>query len=61
MLLDSPIIVQRYKDIAGRYVLEKYSWDRVVDQMLRIYEGDIVEYKDVVRDYDEKMSKREKK
>ena len=49
MLLDSPDEVARYKDEAAPYILERYSWDRVVDQMLEIYSGNIVEYEDVLK------------
>lgn len=47
MLLDSSALVTEYKANAAPYILEKYSWDRVVDQMLEIYNGNVVEYEEV--------------
>jgi len=43
-LLDRPEEVQGYRSGAAEYVLSRYSWDRVVDQMLEIYSGNRVEY-----------------
>lgn len=35
---------------AAPYILEKYNWDIVVDQMLRVYAGDVVDYNTVLRE-----------
>ena len=40
MLLDDKVLVHKYKYKAGSYILDKYSWELVVDQMLRGYSGD---------------------
>lgn len=45
-LLDSPKIVAHYKEEAAPYILSRYSWDKVVDQMLEIYKGNVVDYMD---------------
>lgn len=44
-LLSNEEIVHKYKQEAGQYVLRNYSWDVVVDQMLRIYSGEVLDYK----------------
>lgn len=49
-LVDNPKIVQEYKSNAGKYILKKYSWDLIVDQMLRVYSGEIVDYNQVVKE-----------
>ena len=49
-LVDNPKIVQEYKSNAGEYILKKYSWDLIVDQMLRVYSGEIVDYNQVVKE-----------
>jgi len=49
VLLCDPARVQAYQNAAAPFILERYNWDRVVDQMLEIYEGHIVEYQDVLR------------
>lgn len=49
-LLDNPKVVQEYKSNAGEYILKKYSWDLIVDQMLRVYSGEIVDYNQVVKE-----------
>lgn len=49
-LIDNPKIVQEYKSNAGEYILKKYSWDLIVDQMLRVYSGEIVDYNQVVKE-----------
>lgn len=51
MLLNSPNIVCRYKNDSASYILERYSWDRVVDQMLEVYSGNVVEYEDILNRY----------
>ena len=50
MLLDQPELVKRYKDNAAPYILKQYSWDLIVEQMLRIYAGDVVDYSTVVKE-----------
>lgn len=50
MLLDAPELVKKYKMEAAPYILEKYNWDIVVDQMLRVYAGDVVDYNTVLRE-----------
>lgn len=52
-LLDHPETVQEYKKHAQDYILERYSWDRVVEQMLSVYGGDVVEYEEVLRRHKE--------
>lgn len=48
MLLNSPNIVCRYKNDSASYILERYSWDRVVDQMLEVYSGNVAEYEEIL-------------
>lgn len=36
-MLDSPETVDRYKSSAADYIIEKYSWDDVVDKTLELY------------------------
>ena len=50
ILLDAPELVKKYKTEAAPYILEKYNWDTVVDQMLRVYAGDVVDYDTVLRE-----------
>lgn len=49
MLLDNPELVAKYKRLAAPYILKNYSWDCVVDQMLEIYSGHLVTYKDMLQ------------
>lgn len=49
-LLGDSELVKKYKKEAAPYILERYSWDIVVDQMLRIYAGDVVDYDTVLRE-----------
>ncbi len=51
-LLDNPELVNMYKKQASSYILEHYNWDLIVEQMLRIYAGDVVEYSTVVNEYE---------
>lgn len=30
-------------------MLNKYNWDYIVEQMLEIYSGNIIEYKDILK------------
>lgn len=50
MLLNQPDLVKKYKENAAPYILKKYNWDLVVEQMLRIYSGDVVNYMQVVKE-----------
>ena len=36
-LLNSPDMVQQYKKQAAHYICDKYSWDKVVDETIRLY------------------------
>lgn len=36
-LLNNPRIVQRYKEEAADYICDKYSWDKIVDETLKLY------------------------
>lgn len=49
MLLDNPQIVERYKKEAGEFILKKYNWDIVVNQMLEIYSDNMIEYNDILK------------
>lgn len=50
-LLDDEKMVHRYKKNAASFILNRYSWDLVVEQMLRVYAGDVVDYNSVVREH----------
>lgn len=47
MILSDPEITYKYKREAAPYILEKYSWDKVVTQMLEVYSGNVIEYYEV--------------
>ena len=51
-LLENPDRVENYKQNAAEYILDRYNWDLVVDQMLRIYSGDVTEYKTVLSEHE---------
>lgn len=51
-LLDDSELVNMYKKQASPYILEHYNWDLIVEQMLRIYAGDVVEYSTIVDEYE---------
>ncbi len=55
LLLNDKKIVNKYKKEASSYILNRYSWDLVVDQMLRIYSGDIVDYNTVLQEREEQL------
>lgn len=38
-LINNPQIVQDYKKDASEFILEKYNWDKIVDQLLELYVG----------------------
>lgn len=48
MLLSNPEMVQKYKNDASDFILERFNWDRIVDQMLEIYAGNIIEYEEIL-------------
>ena len=50
MLLDDENLVRKYKKEAAPYILDRYNWDIVVDQMLRVYAGDVVDYNTVLQE-----------
>lgn len=50
MLLDDERLVRKYKEEAAPYILDRYNWDIVVDQMLRVYAGDVVDYNTVLQE-----------
>ena len=37
ILLDNPEKVQQYKEKAADYICDKYSWDKIVDETVRLY------------------------
>lgn len=47
-LLEDPHKVSDYKSNAADYILNRYSWDMVVEQMLDVYSGKVVSYQDVL-------------
>ena len=47
-LLSHPEVVKAYKKQAQDFILQKYNWDTVVEQMLRVFSGDVVDYYTVV-------------
>lgn len=51
-LLQNPDRIENYKQNAAEYILERYNWDLVVDQMLRVYSGDVIEYKTVLSEHE---------
>lgn len=55
-LLNNNKKVQYYKNVAGRYILNKYNWDLVVEQMLRVYAGDVVDYSQVLEEHQRNSS-----
>ena len=46
-LLDNPDVVAGYKANASDYITGKYSWDLAVEQMIRVYRGEMVDYNTV--------------
>ena len=49
-LLRDEAAVAGYSAQAADYILDKYNWDLVVEQMLRLYRGEMVEYSQVWRE-----------
>lgn len=58
ILLDNDDIVKKYKKDSARFILDKYNWDIVVDQMLRVYAGNVIDYNTVLQE--RKCNSREK-
>ena len=50
-LLDDPDRVAGMKARTADYILKNYNWDIVVDQMLRIYRGEKIDYLTVLQEY----------
>lgn len=48
-LLSNTEKVFEYKKNAANYILNKYDWDKVVEQMLEVYRGNVIEYEDILR------------
>ena len=46
-LLDDEKLVKKMKRNSSKYILDKYNWDRVVKQMLAIYNGNLIDYSEV--------------
>jgi glycosyltransferase involved in cell wall biosynthesis len=36
-LIDNPALVEEYRERAGAHVRERYSWDRITDEYLRLF------------------------
>lgn len=58
-LLENSDRVKNYKQNAAEYILDRYNWDLVVDQMLRIYSGDVIEYKTIIAEHQQEKQKQE--
>ena len=54
MLLDHRETVEKYKAESADYITAKYNWDIVVEQMLRIYRGEKVDYDTVWKEHSRK-------
>lgn len=48
LILTNEKLVYNLKDQVAEYILNKYSWDKVVTQMLEVYSGNVIEYEDVL-------------
>ena len=53
-LLDAPAVVERMKSQTADYILDNYNWDLIVEQMLRIYRGERVDYKTILKEHKER-------
>ena len=49
-LLDDPETAERMKASTADYILGHYNWDVVVEQMLRLYRGERVDYETVLKE-----------
>ena len=56
ILLEDEALANKYKENAAPFILKRYSWDLIVDQMLRIYSGDVIDYPHIVEEYERKQS-----
>ena len=56
-LLSNADAVGKYKSTAQDYILERYNWDTVVEQMLRVYAGDVVDYYTVVSEKEQRVGR----
>lgn len=56
-LLDNDGKVQHFKNVSGKYILDRYNWDLVVGQMLRVYSGDVVDYSQVLAEHQNKRTR----
>ena len=52
--LDNPASVEEMRSHTADYILRNYNWDIVVEQMLRIYRGEKVDYQTVLKEHKEK-------
>lgn len=50
-LLNDPARVEEMRSRTADYVLQNYQWDLIVEQMLRIYRGDPVDYQTILREH----------
>lgn len=50
MLLDNEEMVQQYRKNAAPFILNRYNWDLIVEQMLRVYAGDVVDYNTILQE-----------
>jgi len=41
MLIDKPMLVKKYKQMASGYITEKYNWDKTVKKTLELYRKDM--------------------
>lgn len=47
MLCDSPTTVAQYAKESEPYILQRYNWEKVVDQMEHVFKGDTIGYYDM--------------
>lgn len=52
-LLNKCELVNSYKSEAGPYILDRYNWDLVVEQMLRVYKGEVLDYETILKEVKE--------
>lgn len=41
LLVDNNLLTTKYKNVSSNYILNRFSWDSAVEQMLDIYNGEI--------------------
>ena len=56
LLINDNNAVNKYKMSAAPYIMEKYNWDLIVEQMLRVYSGDVVDYETVYNEAQKKKN-----